>query len=79
MTHRVADADIGDYCATVLLNPQTYARTPLVYPPGHGLLSQQEIADIVSEETGREVRYQAVSAEEWGRQIDAAFGGLRQE
>jgi len=31
--------------------PQAYAKSPIVYAPGHERLSQQEIADIISEET----------------------------
>ena len=74
-----APRDAADLCATALLEPQAYAKTPIVYPPGHELLSQQEIADIISEETGREVRYQYITAEEWTRQLKAAAvhsGGL---
>jgi uncharacterized protein YbjT (DUF2867 family) len=42
-------------------------------------LSQQQIADIISEETGREVRYQYITQDEWIRQLKAAAvhsGGL---
>jgi hypothetical protein len=41
--------------------------------------SEQEIADIISEETGRDVRYQYINQEEWTRQLKAAAvhsGGL---
>ena len=65
--------------ATALLEPQTYANSPFVYPPGFERLSQQQIADIISEETGRDVRYQYITAEEWTRQLKAAAvhsGGL---
>ena len=56
-----------------------YAKSPIVYAPGHERLSQQEIADIISEETGRDVRYQYINQEEWTRQLKAAAvhsGGL---
>jgi hypothetical protein len=64
---------------TALLEPQAYANSPIVYPLGHERLSQQEIADIISEETGRDVRYQYITQEEWTRQLKAAAvhsGGL---
>jgi uncharacterized protein YbjT (DUF2867 family) len=72
----ISGTDVADLCASALLDPQSHADTPIVYPPGHELLSQQEIADIVSEETGREVRYQHITADEWSRQLQAASGGL---
>ena len=68
-----------DLSVTALLAPQTYAKSPIVYPPGHERLSQQQIADIISEETGRDVRYQYITQEEWTRQLKAAAvhsGGL---
>ena len=71
----ISATDAADLCATALLDPQHHANTPFVYPPGHELLSQQEIADIVSEETGREVRYQHITANEWSRQLQAHAGG----
>ena len=72
----ISGTDAADLCATALLDPQRHANTPFVYPPGHEQLFQQEIADIVSEETGREVRYQHITADDWSRQLQAASGGL---
>jgi len=72
----ISGTDVADLCASALLDPQSHADTPIVYPPGHELLSQQVIADIVSEETGREVRYQHITADEWSRQLQAHSGGL---
>ena len=72
----ISGTDAADLCATALLDPQRHADTPFVYPPGHEQLSQQEIADIISEETGREVRYQHITADEWSRQLQAHSGGL---
>jgi uncharacterized protein YbjT (DUF2867 family) len=72
----ISGADVADLCATALLDPQSHAGTPIVYPPGHELLSQQEIADIISEETGREVGYQHITADEWSRQLTAHSGDL---
>ena len=72
----ISGTDVADLCAAALLDPQSHANTPIVYPPGHELLSHQEIADIVSEETGREVRYQHITADEWSRQLQAHSGGV---
>jgi len=72
----ISGTDVADLCATALLDPQSHANTPFIYPPGHELLSQQEIANIISEETGREVRYQHITADEWSRQLRAHSGGL---
>jgi uncharacterized protein YbjT (DUF2867 family) len=72
----ISGTDAADLCATALLEPQHHTNSPFVYPPGHELLSQQEIADIVSEETGREVRYQYITADDWSRQLTAHSGDL---
>jgi uncharacterized protein YbjT (DUF2867 family) len=72
----ISGTDAADLCATALLDPQSHANTPFIYPPGHELLSQQQIADIISEETGREVRYQHITADDWSRQLQAHSGGL---
>ena len=68
----ISATDGADLCVTALLEPQAYANSPIAYPLGHERLSQQEIADIISEETGREVRYQYITQEEWTRQLKAA-------
>jgi uncharacterized protein YbjT (DUF2867 family) len=72
----ISAADAADLCATALLDPHSHANTPFVYPPGHELLSQQEIADVISEETGRAVRFQHITADEWSRQLQAHAGRL---
>jgi len=72
----ISGSDVADLCVAALLDPQSYANTPIVYPPGHELLSHQEIADIISEETGREVRYQHITADEWSRQLAAHSEGV---
>jgi uncharacterized protein YbjT (DUF2867 family) len=75
----ISATDAADLCATALLAPQTYAKSQIAYPTGHERLSHQQIADIISEETGRDVRYQYITPEEWTRQLKAAAvhsGGL---
>ena len=72
----ISATDFADLCATALLEPQQHANTPFVYPPGHERLSQRQIADVISEETGREVRYQHITADDWSRQLYAHSGGL---
>jgi uncharacterized protein YbjT (DUF2867 family) len=65
----ISGSDAADLCATVLLDPETYANVPYVYPPGYALMSQKDIAAIISEETGREVHYRYLTPEEWGRDL----------
>jgi uncharacterized protein YbjT (DUF2867 family) len=72
----ISGTDFADLCAIALLDPQHQANPPFVYPPGHERLSQHEIADIISEETGRQVRYHRITANDWSRQLQAHFGGL---
>jgi uncharacterized protein YbjT (DUF2867 family) len=71
----IGGTDFADLCANAVLDPQHDANPPFVYPPGHELLSQHEIADIISEETGRQVRYQHITPNEWGGQLRAHSGG----
>ena len=75
----ISATDAADLFAVALLEPSTYAGSPIVYPPGYERLSHQEIADIISEETGRDVRYQYITQDEWIGQLTAAAvhsGGL---
>jgi uncharacterized protein YbjT (DUF2867 family) len=72
----ISATDSADLCASALLDPQHRTNTPFVYPPGHERLSQQQIADIISEETGRQVRYQHITANDWSRQLQAHSRGL---
>jgi len=41
----ISGTDAADLCVTALLEPQTYAKSPIVYPPGHERRSQQQIAE----------------------------------
>ncbi|UMB71006.1 NmrA family NAD(P)-binding protein [Mycobacterium paraterrae] len=66
----IAGRDIGDYCASVLLDPDRYATDPIIYPPGHELLAHSEIADIISEEVGRPISYRYISTAEWAGQMN---------
>jgi uncharacterized protein YbjT (DUF2867 family) len=72
----ISGTDAADLCVSALLEPERYPES-IVFPPGHERLSQQEIADIISEEIGREVRYEPISQEEWMRRlrIDAVNSG----
>ena len=45
----ISATDGADLCVTALLEPQNYAKSPIVYPPGHERLSQQQIADITGQ------------------------------
>src|SRR5246127_2874301 len=75
----ISATDAADLCATALLAPLTYANCPIAYLPGFERLSHQQIADIISEETGRDVRYHYIPPDEWTRQLKAAAvhsGGL---
>src|SRR5262252_6888797 len=60
----ISATDAADLFAVALLEPSTYAGSPIVYPPGYERLSHREIADIISEETGRDVRYQYITQDE---------------
>ena len=47
--------------AVAMLELLTYAGSPIVYPPGYERISHQEIADIIGEETGHDVRYDYIT------------------
>ena len=65
----ISGSDAADLCATVLLDRQTYPNVPYGYPPGYALMSQKDIAAIISKETGREVHHRYLTPEEWGRDL----------
>lgn len=67
----VSGADIAHVCAEVLLEPQRYATTPIIYPPGTEQLSQHEIAQIISDEIGRDIRYHYIPSAQWRRELEA--------
>ena len=73
----ISAVDAADLCVAALLDPESRTKDPLAYPPGYERLSQKEIAEIISEEVGREVRYEYITQDEWIRrlEIDAVNSG----
>ena len=72
----ISAADAADQCASALVNRHSHATTPFIYPPSSELLSHQDMADIISEETDRDVRYQYITPEEWTSQLEAHAGDV---
>jgi uncharacterized protein YbjT (DUF2867 family) len=70
----ISAADGADLCASVLVHQRRHNATPFVYPPSSELLSHQQMAEIISEETDREVRYDYISPQEWESQLQAHAG-----
>ncbi|BBZ29306.1 NmrA family transcriptional regulator [Mycolicibacterium madagascariense] len=67
----VSGVDIAHVCAQVLLKPQRYATTPILHPPGTERHSQQDIAQLIGDEVGRDIRYEYVPAAQWRRELEA--------
>ncbi|MCV7185940.1 NmrA family NAD(P)-binding protein [Mycolicibacterium murale] len=65
----MAGLDAAEICVRALLNPQLFGdeRTPLI--PSAVLMSNGEIADLISTATSRSISYRSLSESEWNEQL----------
>lgn len=61
--------DAADVCVRALLDPELFGvdRTPLI--PSAELMSHSEVAEAISEATGRSVGYHALTEGQWNQQL----------
>ena len=67
----IAGADVGALAASLLLNPRL-ASTRAVYAGGVERLTYAQIAESVSSVTGRTVRYEELTPEDWHKELFAS-------
>lgn len=65
----LAGLDAAEICVRALLNPQLFGddRTPLI--PSAALMSNGEVADLISAATSRSIGYRSLSEREWNEQL----------
>lgn len=65
----MAGRDAAEVCVRALLDPELFGaeRTPLI--PSAVLMSNSEVAKVISEETGRSVSYRSMTEGEWNDQL----------
>lgn len=62
--------DAAELALTALLRPERFAE-PIYYAKGAEVLSHTEIAALITELSSVDVRYEAVTQEEWRRDLEA--------
>jgi uncharacterized protein YbjT (DUF2867 family) len=67
----ISGEDAAELAVAHLLSPRPWS-THISYPPPAETMSHAEIARIISTESGRSVRYEAVSASDWQRELTEA-------
>ncbi|HEX8869049.1 MAG TPA: hypothetical protein VF821_25545, partial [Lentzea sp.] len=60
--------DAAELAVAALLHPERF-EGPVCYPTGAEELSHDEIAEILTEELGRPVRFEPVTADEWRAEL----------
>lgn len=65
----IAGRDAAAICVRALLNPHLFGtdRTPLI--PSAAMLTNSEIAEVISEEVSRPITYRAQTESEWAEQL----------
>ena len=67
----IAGEDAADLAVTAILHPGRFDGGEIHYPPGAALHSHAEIAALLTEELGREIRYEAIDAGTWAAELGA--------
>lgn len=65
----ISGSDAAELAAVALIEPSRFKQDRVQYPPGSELLSHREIAQMLSSELGKEIRFEAISREEWRNEI----------
>lgn len=66
----ISGGDAAELALTALLRPERFAE-PIYYAKGAEALSHTEIAELITELSSGDVRYEAVTQEEWRRDLEA--------
>jgi uncharacterized protein YbjT (DUF2867 family) len=75
----ISGGDAGEVAVTALLHPDLFDG-PVCYPSGSESLSHHEVAEILTEELERPIRFEPISAESWREELigvsDSHPGGV---
>jgi uncharacterized protein YbjT (DUF2867 family) len=66
----IAGEDAAELVVAALLHPDRFAGADIHYPSGSALHTHSELAELLSSELSRRVRYEAVSLAEWREDLD---------
>lgn len=65
----ISGEDAAEVMVAALLNPERVGGQPVCDPRGEVVLSHKQIAEILSVELGREIRYETVSIDQWRKEL----------
>lgn len=65
----ISGEDAAELVVAALLHPARFGGQSVCYPRGEVVLSHQQIAEILSEELGRKIRYETISADQWRKEL----------
>jgi uncharacterized protein YbjT (DUF2867 family) len=72
----IAGDDAGELMVAALLHPERFGEATICYPSGAEALSHTEIAEVLTQELGRPIHYEAVSVDAWREELlELARGG----
>lgn len=65
----ISGEDAAELMVAALLHPERFVEQSVCYPRGEVFLSHKQIADVLSEELGREISYENISADQWRKEL----------
>lgn len=65
----ISGEDAAELMVVALLHPERFGGQSVCYPRGEVVLSHKQIADVLSEELGREISYENISADQWRKEL----------
>lgn len=65
----ISGEDAAELMVVALLHPERFGGQSVCYPRGEVLLSHKQIADVLSEELGREISFENISADQWRKEL----------
>jgi uncharacterized protein YbjT (DUF2867 family) len=65
----IAGEDAAELMVSALIHPERFGGQVVFYPPGAEVLSHAQIAETLSVELGREVRFESVSMDHWREEL----------
>jgi uncharacterized protein YbjT (DUF2867 family) len=65
----ISGEDAAELMVAALLHPERFGEQSVCYPRGEVLLSHKQIADVLSEELGREISFENISADQWRKEL----------
>ncbi|RMI28938.1 NmrA family NAD(P)-binding protein [Nocardia stercoris] len=71
----ISGRDAAELAVAAMLHPQRFDG-PVVFPPGPESFTHAQIAELLGDVLGRPVRFEAVSADRWRRELEGLGDGV---